>query len=130
MYARTSVCGQEGPLATTTGHDIGYIAHAGAPHALGRAGGPRQFPANLLGDFGGEMLMAYGGALATARFRTIVNRLSSARPLDPTEIPQVRAAAASPQDSHRHDGIPRHTTAHLLRWSRKPVTSLYADQAG
>ena len=68
-----------GPAGTTTGHDIGYTAHAGAPHALGRAGGPRQFPANLLGDFGGEMLMAYGGALATARFRTIVNRLERPR---------------------------------------------------
>ena len=113
VYARMSVCGQEGPLATTTGHDIGYIAHAGAPHALGRAGGPRQFPANLLGDFGGEMLMAYGGALATARFRTIVNRLSSARPLDPTEIPQVRAAAAFPHrfptDKTAFPGTRRHT---------------------
>ena len=35
-----------------------------------------------------------------------------------------------PQVPHRHDGIPRHTAAHLLRWPRKPVTSLYADQAG
>ena len=53
--------GQDGPLASTVGHDIGYIARAGALHALGRAGGPPQFPANLLGDFGGGgMLMAYG----------------------------------------------------------------------
>jgi alpha-methylacyl-CoA racemase len=36
-------------------------ARSGALHALGRAGGPPQFPANLLGDFGGGgMLMAYG----------------------------------------------------------------------
>jgi len=36
----------------------------------------------------------------------------------------------SPQVSHRRNGIPRHTAAHLLRWPCKPVTSIYADQAG
>src|SRR6266702_1749861 len=52
VYARMTGWGQDGPLSSTVGHDIGYIA---------RAGGPPQFPANLLGDFGGGgMLMAYG----------------------------------------------------------------------
>jgi alpha-methylacyl-CoA racemase len=61
VYARMTGWGQDGPLASAAGHDIGYIARAGALHALGRAGGPPQFPANLLGDFGGGgMLMAYG----------------------------------------------------------------------
>ncbi len=61
VYARMTGWGQDGPLASTVGHDIGYIARTGALHALGRAGGPPQFPANLLGDFGGGgMLMAYG----------------------------------------------------------------------
>src|SRR5690349_8840253 len=61
VYARMTGWGQDGPMANTVGHDIGYIARAGALHALGRAGGPPQFPANLLGDFGGGgMLMAYG----------------------------------------------------------------------
>jgi len=61
VYARMTGWGQEGPLAATVGHDIGYIARTGALHALGRAGGPPQFPANLLGDFGGGgMLMAFG----------------------------------------------------------------------
>ena len=36
----------------------------------------------------------------------------------------------SPQVSHRQNGIPQHTAAHMLRWPRKPVTSIYADQAG
>lgn len=36
----------------------------------------------------------------------------------------------SPQVSHRKNGVPRHTAAHLLRWPRKPLTSLHADQAG
>ncbi len=61
VYARMTGWGQDGPAAKTAGHDIGYIARSGALHALGRAGGPPQFPANLLGDFGGGgMLMAYG----------------------------------------------------------------------
>jgi len=61
VYARMTGWGQDGPLASTVGHDIGYIARSGALHALGRAGGPPQFPANLLGDFGGGgMMMAYG----------------------------------------------------------------------
>jgi alpha-methylacyl-CoA racemase len=61
VYARMTGWGQDGPLSGAAGHDIGYIARAGALHGLGRAGGPPQFPANLLGDFGGGgMLMAYG----------------------------------------------------------------------
>jgi alpha-methylacyl-CoA racemase len=61
VYARMTGWGQQGPLSATVGHDIGYIARTGALHALGRAGGAPQFPANLLGDFGGGgMLMAYG----------------------------------------------------------------------
>jgi alpha-methylacyl-CoA racemase len=61
VYARMTGWGQDGPLATTAGHDIGYIARTGALHALGRADGPPAFPANLLGDFGGGgMVMAYG----------------------------------------------------------------------
>ena len=61
VYARMTGWGQRGPMSVTAGHDIGYIARAGALHGLGRAGGPPQFPANLLGDFGGGgMLLAYG----------------------------------------------------------------------
>src|ERR1700751_2636974 len=45
VYARMTGWGQDGPLASTVGHDIGYIARTGALHALGRAGGPPPFPA-------------------------------------------------------------------------------------
>jgi alpha-methylacyl-CoA racemase len=74
VYARMTGWGQDGPLAATAGHDIGYIARTGALHALGRAGGPPQFPSNLLGDFGGGgMLMAYGICAA------LVERATSGR---------------------------------------------------
>jgi len=74
VYARMTGWGQQGPLSATAGHDIGFIARTGALHALGRAGGPPQFPANLLGDFGGGgMVMAYGICAA------LVERATSGR---------------------------------------------------
>jgi alpha-methylacyl-CoA racemase len=53
--------GQEGPYAQAAGHDINYIALAGALEPLGRAGQPPTPPINLIGDFGGGgMLLAFG----------------------------------------------------------------------
>ena len=61
VYGRMTGWGQDGPLAPTAGHDLGYLARTGALHVLGRADGPPQAPANLLGDFGGGgMLLALG----------------------------------------------------------------------
>ncbi|WP_153502745.1 CaiB/BaiF CoA transferase family protein [Cumulibacter manganitolerans] len=61
VYARMTGWGQTGPLAQTAGHDIDYIAMTGVLHMLGKAGDKPQFPANLIGDFGGGgMLMALG----------------------------------------------------------------------
>jgi alpha-methylacyl-CoA racemase len=61
VYGRMTGWGQEGPMASTAGHDIAYIALTGALHAIGREGGPPQVPLNLLGDFGGGgMLLAFG----------------------------------------------------------------------
>jgi alpha-methylacyl-CoA racemase len=55
VYARMTGWGQHGPLAARAGHDIDYIAVAGALEPLGTA------PLNLLGDFaGGGMLLAVG----------------------------------------------------------------------
>jgi alpha-methylacyl-CoA racemase len=56
--------GQDGPLAHTAGHDIGYIAVTGALHAIGQAQGPPQIPLNLVGDFGGGALYLVVGCLA------------------------------------------------------------------
>jgi alpha-methylacyl-CoA racemase len=61
VYGRMTGWGQEGPYADAAGHDINYIALAGALDPVGRAG-ERPVPAlNLIGDFGGGgMFMAYG----------------------------------------------------------------------
>jgi alpha-methylacyl-CoA racemase len=78
VYGRMTGWGQDGPLATSAGHDIGYIAVTGALHAIGRAGGPPQVPVNYLGDFGGgSMFLALGlvagvlAARATGRGRVV-----------------------------------------------------------
>jgi alpha-methylacyl-CoA racemase len=64
VYARMTGWGQHGPLARSAGHDIDYLAVAGALHGIGRADGPPQVPANLLGDFGGGALYLVVGVLA------------------------------------------------------------------
>jgi alpha-methylacyl-CoA racemase len=61
VYGRMTGWGQEGPMAQAAGHDINYIALAGALAHFGRAGEKPTPPINLIGDFGGGGLMlAYG----------------------------------------------------------------------
>jgi alpha-methylacyl-CoA racemase len=61
VYGRMTGWGQSGPYAPTAGHDINYIALAGALEPIGRRGEGPVPPLNLVGDFGGGgMLLAYG----------------------------------------------------------------------
>jgi alpha-methylacyl-CoA racemase len=61
VYARLTGWGQTGAWADRAGHDIDYIAVAGALSPLGRAGERPHAPLNLLADFaGGGMLLAVG----------------------------------------------------------------------
>ena len=65
VFGRMTGWGQEGPMAKAAGHDINYIALAGALHPMGRAGEKPTPPLNLVGDFGGGgMLLAFGIASA------------------------------------------------------------------
>jgi len=65
VFGRMTGWGQEGPYAQMAGHDINYIALAGALEPLGRAGEKPMPPINLIGDFGGGgMLLAFGVATA------------------------------------------------------------------
>ena len=60
-YGRMTGWGQEGPYAPTAGHDINYIALAGALDSMGRRGEAPVPPLNLVGDFGGGgMYLAFG----------------------------------------------------------------------
>ena len=61
IYARITGWGQDGPYAQVPGHDINYVALAGALDPLRRGDGPPAPPLNLLGDYGGGgMLLAIG----------------------------------------------------------------------
>ncbi|MFE7417366.1 CaiB/BaiF CoA transferase family protein [Rhodococcus sp. NPDC057529] len=70
IYGRMTGWGQDGPLAPRAGHDINYIALAGALDPIGRAGERPVPPLNLLGDFGGGGLMLTMGILAALHERT------------------------------------------------------------
>jgi alpha-methylacyl-CoA racemase len=64
VYARMTGWGQDGSYAPTAGHDINYIALAGALEPLGRAGQQPTPPINLIGDFGGGGMMLAMGVCA------------------------------------------------------------------
>jgi alpha-methylacyl-CoA racemase len=64
VYGRMTGWGQDGPLATTAGHDLNYIALTGALYAIGRKDGPPTPPLNLLGDYAGGSLYLAMGILA------------------------------------------------------------------
>jgi alpha-methylacyl-CoA racemase len=63
VYGRMTGFGQQGPLASAAGHDLNYIALAGALHAIGPAGQPLP-PLNLVGDYGGGALYLAFGIMA------------------------------------------------------------------
>ncbi len=64
VYARMTGWGQTGPLAGAAGHDMNYIALAGALFGMGQDKSRPHFPANLVGDFGGGSTYLVIGILA------------------------------------------------------------------
>ncbi|MCT4353239.1 CoA transferase [Streptomyces sp. Je 1-79] len=65
VYGRMTGWGQDGPLATTAGHDIAYIAITGTLGMIGPdPAGPPTVPANLVGDYAGGSLYLVVGVLA------------------------------------------------------------------
>jgi len=60
VYGRMTGWGQEGPLSGAAGHDLNYIALSGALLAIGPPGGKPVPPLNLVGDFGGGLLLCFG----------------------------------------------------------------------
>ena len=71
VYGRMTGWGQEGPYASAAGHDLNYIALAGALHGIGRQGEAPVPPLNLVGDFGGGgMYLAFGMACGLLEARS------------------------------------------------------------
>jgi alpha-methylacyl-CoA racemase len=64
IYARITGWGQDGPFAQVPGHDINYVALAGALDPLRRGDQPPAPPLNLLGDYGGGGMLLVIGILS------------------------------------------------------------------
>ncbi|MGI9362837.1 MAG: CaiB/BaiF CoA transferase family protein [Parasphingorhabdus sp.] len=64
VYGRMTGWGQDGPYADLAGHDVNYIALAGALSLIGRKDAPPSIPLNLVGDYGGGALFLALGVLS------------------------------------------------------------------
>jgi alpha-methylacyl-CoA racemase len=61
VYGRMTGYGQDGPLSRAAGHDLNYIAFAGALAHFGRPDEKPIMPLNLVGDYaGGSMFLLFG----------------------------------------------------------------------
>ncbi|MFP5309458.1 MAG: CaiB/BaiF CoA transferase family protein [Actinomycetes bacterium] len=88
VVGRMTGWGQDGPLADRAGHDIDYIAVAGAlAHCARHAEAPVP-PMNLVGDFGGGGMLLVSGVLAAlvARGRTGQGQVVDAAMVDGTAL--------------------------------------------
>jgi alpha-methylacyl-CoA racemase len=64
VYGRVTGWGRRGPLAPRAGHDINFLALAGALHPIGRRGDPPAIPMNMVADYGGGGMLLAVGVLA------------------------------------------------------------------
>ena len=74
VFVRLTGYGQDGPYAHRAGHDLNYLALAGALEPLGRAGSPPTPPINVLADFAGGGMLAVLGAVAALYERAASGR--------------------------------------------------------
>ena len=88
VYGRMTGWGQTGQLAQEVGHDINYLAVAGALHPLVGVDGSPSPPLNMLGDFGGGGMLLTVGVLAgiLAARRTGVGTVVDAAIVDGTAL--------------------------------------------
>ncbi len=64
IFARMTGWGQDGPLASTAGHDINYLSQTGVLNAIGYRDRPPVVPLNLVADFGGGSMLVLLGIVA------------------------------------------------------------------
>ncbi|MCP5201405.1 MAG: CoA transferase [Gammaproteobacteria bacterium] len=63
VYCSLSGFGQDGPYAARAGHDLNYLALAGALGQIGHREGPPVIPLNIIGDYAGATLHGVVGIL-------------------------------------------------------------------
>ncbi len=74
VYCSLSGYGQDGPYAQRAGHDINYIATAGALSMIGQRDGALTIPLNLLADYAGGGMFAIIGVLTALLARQHTGR--------------------------------------------------------
>src|SRR5215212_378561 len=88
IFARITGWGQDGPLASTAGHDINYLSQTGALSAIGYRDRPPVAPLNLVADFGGGSMFVVVGIVAALyeRERSGVGQVIDAAMVDGVSI--------------------------------------------
>ncbi|HVM96619.1 MAG TPA: CaiB/BaiF CoA-transferase family protein [Candidatus Acidoferrales bacterium] len=84
IYCSISGYGQDGPYRDRVGHDLNYLAYAGALNFVGQEGGPPVIPGVQIADIAGGALMATVGILTAviAREKTGVGQFVDISMLD------------------------------------------------
>jgi alpha-methylacyl-CoA racemase len=88
IFARITGWGQDGPRASTAGHDINYLSLTGALSALGYRDRPPMPPLNLVADFGGGSMFVLLGIVAALyeRERSGVGQVVDAAMVDGVSV--------------------------------------------
>jgi alpha-methylacyl-CoA racemase len=108
VYGRITGWGQEGPLRDRAGHDVNYLAQAGALFHFGRTDSKPAFPLNVVGDFGGGGMLLVVGLIAGLLHstRTGVGQVVDAAMIDgvATQMMMFHALAAMGDFDQEHRG--------------------------
>ena len=107
VYGRMTGWGQDGPLADSAGHDITYVAVAGALGASAPPSDPPMPPLNLLGDFAGATYLVVGLLAALHESRSSGHRTGR------------RRRDGRQRGAPRHD-VPRPAGGRCLAGPRRP----------
>jgi len=126
VYGRMTGWGQDGPLAGTAGHDLGYIAITGALFGLGQDPSRPHFPTNLVGDFGGGSTYLVIGILAAL----LESRLSGEGQVVDAAIVDGTAHLASMTLAFLAGGLSREQRASNLLDGGAPFYDLYETSDG
>ena len=86
IFARITGWGQDGPRATTAGHDINYLSRTGVLSALGYHDRPPMPPLNLVADFGGGSMFVLLGIVVALYERKRSGTGSSTRRWSTTSV--------------------------------------------
>ncbi len=126
VYGRMTGWGQDGPLAAAAGHDLNYVAVAGALFGLGQDPARPHFAANLVGDFGGGSTYLVIGLLAAL----LESRVSGEGQVVDAAIVDGTAHLAAMTSSMLNSGLSREERAVNLLEGGAPYYDLYETSDG